>query len=143
MNAIFYNGGNHRFSTCFKKADGTLVTVTFEPPVLNGIVGRATYTTSDDELIALIKKSRYFNNTIFLLQEWEPVEATTAEDSAENDYKSLCNDPDNIVEEMSVVDIATAQNWCQRTHGAVFSARKAETIKVEAAKKYNTIFPNW
>ena len=142
MNAIFYNGGNHRFSTCFKKADGTLVTVTFEPPVLNGVVGRATYTTSDDELIALIKKSRHFGNTIFLLQEWQ-TETTTAEEPAENDYKSLCNDPDNIVEEMSVVDIATAQNWCQRTHGAVFSARKAETIKVEAAKKYNTIFPNW
>lgn len=142
MNAIFYNGGNHRFSTCFKKADGTLVTVTFEPPVLNGIVGRATYTTSDDELIALIKKSRHFGNTIFLLQEWQ-TETTTAEEPAENDYKSLCNDPDNIVEEMSVVDIATAQNWCQRTHSAVFSARKAETIKVEAAKKYNTIFPNW
>lgn len=144
MNAIFYNGGKHRFSTCFKKADGTLVSVTFDPPVLNGIVGRATYSTSDEELIALIKNSRHFGSTIFLLSEWDNTPTDTpAEDNQPKDYKSLCADADNIIEEPSVVDISTAQNWCQRTHSAVFSARKADTIKAEAAKKYNTIFPNW
>lgn len=143
MSAIFYNGGKHRLSTCFKKANGSLVTVTFEPPVLNGIVGRATFTTSDEELISLIKNSRLFNTTIFLLKEWEEVVETPKAETKEKDYKSLCTDPENIVEVASVVDINTAQNWCQSTHGEVFSARKAETIQAEAAKKYNTVFPNW
>lgn len=143
MSATFYNGGKHRLSTCFKKSNGSLVTVTFDPPVLNGIVGRATFTTSDEELISLIKNSRHYNSTIFLLKEWEDVAQTKNIDDAPKDYKSLCADPDNIVEVASVVDVATAQNWCQSTHGEVFSARKADTIKTEAAKKFNTIFPNW
>ena len=143
MTAIFYNGGNHRLSTCFKKSNGQLVTVTFEPPVLNGIVGRATFSTSDNELIELIKKSRLFGSTIFLLSEFEEVKAAPVEEETSKNYRDLCADPDNIIEEASVVDIATAQNWCQRTHGKVFSARKAETIQVEAAKQYNTVFPNW
>ena len=143
MTASFYNGGNHRLTLCFKKSNGQIVSVTFDPPVLNGIVGRATYTTSDEELIELIKNSRHYNSTIFLLKEWEEVVETPNTDDAVKDYKSLCTDADNIIEEPSVVDIATAQNWCQRTHGKVFSARKVDTIKAEAAKQFNTIFPNW
>lgn len=145
MNAIFYNGGKHRLSVCFKKANGSLVTITFDPPVLNGIVGRATYSTSDEELISLIKNSRHFNSTIFLLSEWEEAVPTETEDreNTAKDYTALCTDAENIIEEPSVVDVATAQNWLQSTHSAVFTARKAETIKIEAAKKYNTIFPNW
>ena len=82
MSATFYNGGKHRLSTCFKKSNGSLVTVTFDPPVLNGIVGRATFTTSDEELISLIKNSRHYNSTIFLLKEWEDVAQTKNIDDA-------------------------------------------------------------
>lgn len=142
MRAIFTTGGVSRFSTCFRKKNGKLVNVSFEPPVLNGVVGRATFSTSDTELIELIKKSQYFGTAIFLVKEFDttptPVEAPKAKN-----YRDLCTDQENIIEEPNVVDIPTAQNWCQSTHGEVFSARKADTIQAEAAKKFNTVFPNW
>ena len=142
MRAIFTTGGVTRLSTCFRKKNGKLVTVSFEPPILNGVVGKATFSTSDEELIGLIKKSRLFGSAIFLLKEIETA-TTVQETPVIKDYRTLCSDTNEIVEVPTVVDIATAQNWLQSTHSAVFSARKAETIKAEAAKKYNTVFPNW
>lgn len=142
MGAIFTTGGVARFSTRFRKKNGRLVTVRFEPPVLNGIVGRATYTTSDEELINLIKKSKHFGSVIFLVKEFDTTPAEVETPKAKS-YREMCSDAENIIEVVDVVDINTAQNWCQSTHGEVFSARRADTIQAEAAKKYNTVFPNW
>ena len=121
------------------------VRVIFTPVVMFGNTSHARYITSDKEIIEALKKHRDFNCFFFVEKEIEDeVTAPTIEQEQPKvvDYKELCKDKENIVEELSVVDLATAQNWCQRTHGTVFRARKAETIKQEAAEKYNTIFPN-
>ncbi len=49
---------------------------------------------------------------------------------------------DPIEEIAEVTSVATAVHWLQSTHSAVWSSRKAEDIKAEAASKYNTLFPN-
>lgn len=119
------------------------VRVNFTPVVMFGNTSHARYTTNDKEIIEHLKKHKHFNSFFFLERE-DNVEVAPAENSpAIVDYRDLCKDKENIVEELSVVDLATAQNWCQRTHGSVFKARKAETIKTEAAEKYNTVFPNF
>lgn len=142
MRAIFTTGGVARFSTCFRKKNGRLVTVSFEPPILNGVIGRATFSTSDEELINLIKKSKHFGSVIFLVKEFDTTPAEVETPKVKS-YREMCSDAENIIEVVDVVDINTAQNWCQSTHGEVFSARRADTIQAEAAKKYNTVFPNW
>ena len=121
------------------------VRVRFTVSTLFGNVGLAQFYTSDVELIEAMKKLPFYNERFFI--ECEQVDnannpTNEEQGSKEIDYRSLCKDSENIVEELSVVDVATAQNWCQRTHGTVFKARKAETIKTEAAEKYNALFPN-
>lgn len=143
MSATFATGGTQRLTITVRRANDRLEIINFEAPILFGNVGVAKYTTSDKEVISLLKKHNSFGSLFYLEKETEPTPTTAAEQPKVVDYKELCKDKENIVEELSVVDLATAQNWCQRTHATVFRARKAETIKQEAAEKYNTIFPNF
>ena len=143
MSAVFTTRTNQglQLLLCLKSGK---VRVNFTPVVMFGNTSHARYTTNDKEIIEHLKKHKHFNSFFFLEREDNEVEVAPAENSpVAVDYKELCKDKENIVEELSVVDLATAQNWCQRTHGTVFRARKAETIKQEAAEKYNTIFPNF
>lgn len=118
--------------------------VLFTAPALFGNVGKAEFTTNDKALIEVMKKSPMFNVEYFVKEEIADEVAPIAEEEAkEVDYYALCDASKIIYQEDSVVDIKTAQNWLQREHSAVFKARKAETIKEEAAKVYNTIFINW
>lgn len=144
MSAVFTTGTNQglQLLLCLKSGK---VRVNFAPVVMFGNTFQARYTTCDKEIIDALKAHKYFNSFFFLEKEDIEVEAEAPSVEQPNvvDYRELCKDKENIVEELSVVDLATAQNWCQRTHGTVFRARKAETIKQEAAEKYNTIFPNF
>ena len=143
MSATFITGGVTSLTTTVKRADGSLVIIDFKAPILFGNVGKSRYTTSDKEVIECLKKHPSFGSLFYLEKETEPKVEKVVEPTGVVDYRTLCKNPDNIVEEFSVVDVATAQNWCQRVHGAVFRGRKAETIKTEAAEKYNTVFPNF
>ena len=143
MSAIFTTGGASRLTTTIRRANGRLEVINFEAPILYGNVGKPRYITSDKEVIERLKQHPSFGSLFFLEKESEPVIAKVEEPTNGTDYTSLCKDTDNIIKELSVVDVATAQNWCQRVHGTVFRGRKAESIKAEAAEKYNTVFPNF
>lgn len=129
----------------FPKVGDKSIKVRFTPPALFGNVGKAEYTTADKALIKAMKEHPMFNVEFFVKEEIADEVTPIAEETkeVETDYYALCDVNKMIFQEDSVVDIKTAQNWLQREHSAVFKARKAETIKEEAAKVYNTVFPNW
>ena len=147
MSAIFSTRTNQGLQLLIKVGGG-YERVYFSPIFMFGNTSHATYTTCDKEVIEALKNHKHFNSFFFL--EHEDIEEVVERNPMQGvnepkgvDYRALCPNQDAIIEELSVVDLATAQNWCQRTHGAVFRARKAETIKQEAAEKYNTLFPNF
>lgn len=120
--------------------------VRFTTPSLYGNVGVAEFTTNDKDLIAAMKADPMFGVEYFVKKEIadEPTEKPVAEPTKkEVNYYDFCDKSKPIVEEDSVVDIATANNWLQREHSAVFKGKRADTIKSEAATIYNTVFPNW
>ena len=120
------------------------IKVRFTPPALFGNVGYAEFTTNDKDLIKAMKKDAMFGVEYFVKEEIaDEVTPIVEEETKEVDYYALCDINKMIYQEDSVVDIKTAQNWLQREHSAVFKARKAETIKEEAARVYNTVFINW
>ena len=128
----------------FPKVGDKTIKVRFTPPALFGNVGKAEFTTSDKALIKAMKADSMFGVEYFVKEEIADEGTPIAEEAKkETDYYALCDSTKEIFHEDSVVDIATAQNWLQREHGTVFKARKAETIKEEAAKVYNTVFPNF
>ena len=131
----------------FPRVGDKNVKVIFTAPALFGNVGKAEFTTTDKELIKAMKASPMFGVEYFVKNEIadEPIEATaTAEPTKkEVDYRDLCDATKPIIEEESGVDVATANNWCQREHSTIFKGKRSDSIKNEAATTYNTIFPNW
>lgn len=128
----------------FPKVGERFVKVRFNPTALFGNVGFAEYATNDSALIKALKAHPSFGIDFFVKEEHnesteKPVEPT----KKEVNYYDFCDKNKPIVEEESVVDIATANNWLQREHSAVFKGKRADTIKSEAATIYNTVFPNW
>lgn len=147
MSAIFSTRTNQGLQLLVKVGK-RLERVYFTPIFMFGNITHATYTTCDKEVIEALKNHKHFNSFFFLEHEdiEEVVEKTLTQSVNEPkgvDYRALCPNQDAIIEELSVVDVATANNWCQREHDSVFRGRKAETIKAEAAEKYNTLFPNF
>lgn len=130
----------------FPRVGDKNVKVKFTAPALFGNVGKAEFTTGDQALIDAMKASPMFGVEYFVKSETiEPTEtpATAEPTKKEVNYYDFCDKSKPIVEEDSVVDIATANNWLQREHSAVFKGKRADTIKSEAATIYNTVFPNW
>jgi hypothetical protein len=130
----------------FPKVGERFIKVRFTPTALFGNVGFAEYVANDKALVDALKAHPSFGVEFFVKEEFADVEEATvvAEPTKkEVDYRDLCDKSKPIVEEDSVVDIATANNWLQREHSAVFKGKRADTIKSEAATIYNTVFPNW
>ena len=130
----------------FPKVGEKFVKVRFSSPVLFGNVGDSEFITHDKNLAEALKKHPLFGVSFFVKKEVvEPAEtpATAEPTKKEVNYYDFCDKSKPIVEEDSVVDIATANNWLQREHSAVFKGKRADTIKSEAATIYNTVFPNW
>lgn len=130
----------------FVKVGERIVKVKFAPPALFGNVGKAEYVANDKALVDALKADPMFNVEYFVKAEYnEPTEtpAIVEPTKKEVNYYDFCDKSKPIVEEDSVVDIATANNWLQREHSAVFKGKRADTIKSEAATIYNTVFPNW
>ena len=119
--------------------------VVFTAPALFGNVGKAEFTTTDKDLIAAMKASPMFGVEYFIKKEIADEVTPIAEEPTkkEVDYRELCDSTKPIIEEESVVDVATANNWCQREHSTIFKGKRSDSIKNEAATTYNTIFPNW
>lgn len=131
----------------FQYVRGKFVKVRFTTPSLYGNVGVAEFTTNDKDLIAAMKADSMFGVEYFvkkeIADEVKPTEKSVEPTKKEVNYYDFCDKSKPIVEEDSVVDIATANNWLQREHSAVFKGKRADTIKSEAATIYNTVFPNW
>ena len=141
--AIFTTGNSTSLFFTVRLADKRTVSVEFEAPMLFGNKGKAVFSTINTELIEKLKNHPLFGSAFFLQSEEAEPAIVVEEDNAEVDYTTLCdpNKPINVID--SVTNVAQAQSWVQMLHGTVFSARKAETIKAEAAKKFNAVFPNW
>lgn len=131
----------------FPKVGDKFVKVRFSSPVLFGNVGNSEFIAHDKALADALKAHPLFGVSFFVKEEIadEPIEAPVVAEPTKKEvnYYDFCDKSKPIVEEDSVVDIATANNWLQREHSAVFKGKRADTIKSEAATIYNTVFPNW
>ena len=123
---------------------GERVPVRFEPVVLFGRVEPSIYTTARDEVAEKIMARHDFGSTIYLREEVAEPETKVEEPKSEIDkLKALLPDPNNATYEPSVTSVQTANHWLQMMHKSVFVAKNPAAVKIEAAKKFNTIFPNW
>ena len=129
----------------FPKVGDRFIKVRFNPTALFGNVGDAEYVANDKALVEALKADSMFGVEYFVKEEIADEETPIAEEPTkkEVDYRELCDSTKPIIEEESVVDVATANNWCQREHSTIFKGKRSDSIKNEAATTYNTIFPNW
>ena len=124
--------------------NGERVPVRFEPVVMFGRVEPSIYTTAREEVAKKIMERHDFNTFIFLKEEVVEAEQATEEPKSELDkLKGMLSDPENAIYEDTVTSVQAANHWLQMTQKTVFVAKNPTAVKMEAAKKYNTIFTNW
>ena len=124
--------------------NGERVPVRFEPVVMFGRVEPSIYTTAREEVAKKIMERHDFNTFIFLKEEVVETEQATEEPKSELDkLKGMLSDPENAIYEDTVTSVQAANHWLQMTQKTVFVAKNPTAVKMEAAKKYNTIFTNW
>lgn len=116
--------------------------VEFLPAVYFGRIENATFSTNDPDIIEALKKNPDFGSLISIREQKQHAEIEETPTAAPTPESVLAN-PDSVVYEESVTSAATATLWLQKTHGEVFSSSKVADMKIEVARKYNTIFPNW
>lgn len=129
-----------KYVTIVETKKGSVV-VEFSPAVYFGHIENATYSTNNPEIIEALKKSTDFGSLISIREQTEGVKV--AETPIAATPESSLSNPAEAIYEDSVTSAATATLWLQKTHGEVFSSSKVADMKIEAARKYNTIFPNW
>lgn len=129
-----------KYVTIVETKKGSVV-VEFLPAVYFGHIENATYSTNNPEIIEALKKSTDFGSLISIREQTEDVKV--AETPIVATPESSLSNPSEAIYEDSVTSAATATLWLQKTHGEVFSSSKVADMKIEAARKYNTIFPNW
>lgn len=129
-----------KYVTIVETKKGSVV-VEFLPAVYFGHIENATYSTNNPEIIEALKKSTDFGSLISIREQTEDVKV--AETPIVATPESSLSNPAEAIYEDSVTSAATATLWLQKTHGEVFSSSKVADMKIEAARKYNTIFPNW
>lgn len=129
-----------KYVTIVETKKGSVV-VEFLPAVYFGHIENATYSTNNPEIIEALKKSTDFGSLISIREQTEDVKV--AETPIATTPESSLSNPAEAIYEDSVTSAATATLWLQKTHGEVFSSSKVADMKIEAARKYNTIFPNW
>lgn len=140
---IFKLHSNRKYTTFVSTSHGE-VCVRFEPVVMWGRVDDSIYGTNDEEVIEGLKAHPLYGSLIYIAEEGIEQDAPKViETPAEGDVYSYLADPTNPILEESVTSAATANLWVQKTHGETFSATKVADIKVEAARRFNTLFPNW
>lgn len=124
--------------------NGERVPVRFEPVVMFGRVEPSIYTTAREEVAKKIMERHDFNTFIFLKEEVVEAEQAAEEPKSELDkLKGMLSDPENAIYEDTVTSVQAANHWLQMTQKTVFVAKNPTAVKMEAAKKYNTIFTNW
>ena len=140
---VFKLNSNRKYATFVNTSKGEIC-VRFEPVVLYGRIENCIYGTNNEEIIEGLKQHPLYGSLIYIAEEGVEQDAPKViEVPAEGDVFSYLADPTNPIMEESVTSAATANLWVQKTHGETFSATKVADIKVEAARRFNTIFPNW
>ena len=124
--------------------NGERVPVRFEPVVMFGRIEPSIYSTAREEVAKKIMERHDFGTFIFLKEEVVEAEQAAEEPKSELDkLKAMLLDPENAIYEDTVTSVQAANHWLQMTQKAVFVAKNPTAVKMEAAKKYNTIFTNW
>ena len=140
---VFKLRHNRKYTTFVSTSKGT-VRVCFEPVVMWGRIDNSIYATANEEVIEGLKKHREYGAIFYIAEEGksedQPIIEPAEEKKSIEDYLA---DPATAIKEESVTSAATAQLWLQKTHGEAFEATKVGDIKIEAARRFNVIFPNW
>lgn len=139
---IFKLHSNRKYTTFVNTSKGD-VCVRFEPVVMWGRVDDSIYGTNNEEIIEGLKQHPLYGSLIYIAEEGVEQDVQTPEVEIEKTPYDYLADPANAVKEESVTSASTAQLWLQKTHGEAFNATKVADIKVEAAQRFNTLFPNW
>lgn len=141
---IFELHTTQKLSFAEKMNNGEIVTVRFTPVVMFGRVEPSIFATNNEELAQKIMQRSDFGSYIHLKEEIVEVAKANDEPKSELDkLKAMLTDPDNAVYEDTVTSVQAANHWLQMTQKTVFVAKNPTAVKMEAAKKYNTIFTNW
>lgn len=138
---LFQLRDNRKYTTFVSTTTG-LVAVEFRPVIMFGRVDNSIYATNNSEVIEALKKHREYGSMFYIKEEGKETTAEVKSTASITPENSLSN-PTEAIYEDSVTSAATATLWLQKTHGEVFESTKVADMKIEAAKKYNTIFPNW
>ena len=139
---VFKLNSNRKYATFVNTSKGEIC-VRFEPVVLYGRIENCIYGTNNEEIIEGLKQHPLYGSLIYIAEEGIEQDVQTPEVETEKTPYDYLADPANAVKEESVTSASTAQLWLQKTHGEAFNATKVADIKVEAAQRFNTLFPNW
>lgn len=138
---LFQLRDNRKYTTFVKTSKGE-VAINFCPVIKYGRVENSIFSTNNEEVIEQLKKHHWYGSLFSIKEEGKETTAEVKSTASITPENSLSN-PTEAIYEDSVTSAATATLWLQKTHGEVFESTKVADMKIEAAKKYNTIFPNW
>ena len=114
--------------------------VSIEAPVAYGIMDKAYYSTSNEDIAEALKKHPYYGEQFHLESE---VDDTPNEEVIVKP-EDLLTDAENAIYEESVTSKAKAMAYIQGMYDESFSnTTSIEEMKKEAAKRWNIIFVNW
>lgn len=138
---------DHRNLTLSIKVNGRTRWVTFTFPVLYGNRGISTFSTNDPNLIEALKKHKEFGSLFYIKSsDMEEAVANGNAPKTEGSVKAIedeLTDPENAIVVDSVTTKGMAIAYVQGMYNEGFTATTVEEMKREAARKWNTVFPNW
>ncbi len=138
---LFQLRDNRKYTTFVPTTTGP-VAVEFRPIIMFGRVDNSIYATNNSEVIEGLKKHREYGSMFYIKEVGKETDGEVKSVAPITPESSLSNPAETIYED-SVTSAATATLWLQKTHGEVFASSKVADMKIEAARKYNTLFPNW
>lgn len=139
MKTVFTTKRPSNLALCLK-IRGSYRTIRFTPPVYFGIAYPSTFSTSDEDIIAAMKKHPDFNVTFFVKEEVDTT-PKVVEAAKVKPLEEELRDPATAVYDDTVTTKRKAIAYVQGKFDDTFSSTtNIEDMKREAARRWNVIF---
>ena len=142
MITTFTTHGIHQLTLLFP-VNGSMRTAVFTVPCVYGNMGKACFTTSDAELIKVMKADPKFGVFYFVKEEILDAQEEIVAETSVKTIEDELRDPATAVYDETVTTKGMAVAYIQGNYDGVFTATTVEEMKREAARKWNVIFKNW
>ena len=141
MKTVFTTKRPSNLALCLK-IRGSYRTIRFTPPVYFGIAYPSTFSTSDEDIIAAMKKHPDFNVTFFVKEEVDTT-PKVVETVKVKPLEEELRDPATAVYNDTVTTKSMAVAYIQGNFEETFSSTSVDEMKREAARRWNVIFTKW